>query len=143
MKTWAQICKHKHFYIGCLKTQQKLGTWGKKIITTNVIISFFNNSGRALVNRAGLKPVRAGRSALINMPSWNTGIRLAAKTLRAGVLQSIHKHWFMVLLAGVIFFQCLAADMYVFSVGSFSSTPPPPPPTTATTATPHNVTGDP
>ena len=24
MKTWAQICKHKHFYTGCLKTQQQL-----------------------------------------------------------------------------------------------------------------------
>ena len=24
MKTWAQICKHKHFYISCLKTQQQL-----------------------------------------------------------------------------------------------------------------------
>ena len=34
----------------------------------------FLNSGRALVNRAGRKPVRAGRSALINMPSWNTVI---------------------------------------------------------------------
>ena len=34
---------------------------------------FFNlNSGRARVNRAGRKPVRAGRSALRNRPSWNT-----------------------------------------------------------------------
>ena len=24
MKTWAQIYKHKYFYIGCLKTQQQL-----------------------------------------------------------------------------------------------------------------------
>ena len=24
MKTWAQICKHKHFYIGCLKIEQQL-----------------------------------------------------------------------------------------------------------------------
>ena len=24
MKTWAQICKQKHFYSGCLKTQQQL-----------------------------------------------------------------------------------------------------------------------
>ena len=30
------------------------------------------NSGRARVNWAGRKPVRAGRSALINRPSWNT-----------------------------------------------------------------------
>ena len=31
-----------------------------------------NNYGRALDNRAGRKTVRAGRSAPINMPSWNT-----------------------------------------------------------------------
>ena len=30
--------------------------------------------GRALVNRAGRKPVRAGCSALGNMPSWNTDL---------------------------------------------------------------------
>ena len=35
---------------------------------------FNYNSSRALVNRAGRKPVRAGRSALRNMPSWNTVI---------------------------------------------------------------------
>ena len=35
---------------------------------------FNYNSSRALVNRAGRKPVRAGRSAVINMPSWNTVI---------------------------------------------------------------------
>ena len=35
---------------------------------------FFNNSGRARVNRAGRKPVGAGRSALRNRPSWNTVI---------------------------------------------------------------------
>ena len=33
---------------------------------------FFLNSGRARVNRAGRKPVRAGRSNLGNRPSWNT-----------------------------------------------------------------------
>ena len=33
---------------------------------------FVSNSGRALVNRAGRKPIRAGRSALRNRPSWNT-----------------------------------------------------------------------
>ena len=33
---------------------------------------FFLNSGRARVNRAGRKPVRAGRSALRNRPSWDT-----------------------------------------------------------------------
>ena len=31
----------------------------------------FFNSSRALDNRAGRKTVRARRSALINMPSWN------------------------------------------------------------------------
>ena len=31
-----------------------------------------NNYGKALDNRAGRKTVRAGRSAAINMPSWNT-----------------------------------------------------------------------
>ena len=73
MKTWAQICKHKHFYIGCLKTQQQLYFFnGKKKIIKKINFLVFNNSGRALVNRAGRKPVRAGRSALINVPSWNT-----------------------------------------------------------------------
>ena len=82
MKTWAQICKHKHFYIGCLKTQQQLHfvNGGKTKINLFIIIFFFySNSDMALVNRAGRKPVRAGRktvraghSALRNMPSWNT-----------------------------------------------------------------------
>ena len=36
------------------------------------IFLFLNNSGRALYNRAGRKTVRAGHSALRNMPSWNT-----------------------------------------------------------------------
>ena len=33
---------------------------------------FFNHSGTARVNRAGCKPVRVGRSALRNRPTWNT-----------------------------------------------------------------------
>ena len=74
MKTWAQICKHKHFYIGCLKTQQQLRFVNGKNKLKNKIIFFFffHNLGRALVNLAGRKPVWAGRSALRNMPSWNT-----------------------------------------------------------------------
>ena len=66
---------YKHFYIGCLKTQKqqlhfvKINIFKKKL---NYIYSFFN-SGRAHANRAGRKPVRAGRSALRNRPSWNTG----------------------------------------------------------------------
>ena len=75
MKTWAQICKHKHFYISCLKTQWQLHfvNGGKKKINNFCL----NNSGRALVNRAGRKPLRAGRSALRNMPSWNTDVLYA------------------------------------------------------------------
>ena len=47
--------------------------WGKKkVINLFVNLKTKINSGRALVNRAGRKPVRAGCSALINMPSWNT-----------------------------------------------------------------------
>ena len=66
MKTRAQICKHKHFHIGCLKTAITFCKW------KNNNFLFFFNSGRALVNRAGRKPVRAGCSALRNMLSWNT-----------------------------------------------------------------------
>ena len=72
MKTWAQICKHKYFYIGCLKTQQQLHfvNGGK---TKNYFIFYFLyviRAGRCLIGQYG--PVRAGRSALRNMPSWNT-----------------------------------------------------------------------
>ena len=50
--------------------------WKTKIIKNVFFFGYnlFFNSGRALVNRAGRKPVRAGRSALINMPSWNTAV---------------------------------------------------------------------
>ena len=43
---------------------------------TNIYVDnfFFLNSGRARVNREGRKPVRAGRRALRNRPSWNTDI---------------------------------------------------------------------
>ena len=40
---------------------------------SNYIFFFFLNLGRAVYNRAGRKTVRVGRSALRNMPSWNTG----------------------------------------------------------------------
>ena len=50
--------------------------WKKKQKNIKLIFLFLfnNNSGRARVNRAERKPVRAGRSALRNMPSWNTVI---------------------------------------------------------------------
>ena len=38
------------------------------------LIFFVFNSGRARVNRAGRKPVRAGHSVLRNRPNWNTVI---------------------------------------------------------------------
>ena len=65
---------YKHFHIGCLKTQKQQLHFVK---IKNKIIFFFNfffffNSGRARVNRAGRKPLRAGRSTLRNRPSWNT-----------------------------------------------------------------------
>ena len=60
---------YKHFYIGCLKTQKQQLHLEKIIFFFNF---FFFNSGRACVNRAGRKPVRAGRGALRNRPSWNT-----------------------------------------------------------------------
>ena len=34
---------------------------------------FFFLFGQGAVNRAGRKTIRAGRSALGNMPNWNTG----------------------------------------------------------------------
>ena len=55
---------YKHFYISCLKTQKQQFNYK--------LIFFFLNSGTARLNRAGRKPVRAGRSALRNRPSWNT-----------------------------------------------------------------------
>ena len=61
---------YKHLYISCLKTQKQQLHFVK--IKINFFFFFFLNSGRAHVNRAGRKPVRAGRSALINRPSWNT-----------------------------------------------------------------------
>ena len=59
---------YKHFYISCLKTQKQ------RLHFVKIIFFFFFNSGRARVNRAGRKPVLAGRSALRNRLSWNTVI---------------------------------------------------------------------
>ena len=64
---------YKHFYIGCLKTQKKKQLHFVKI-KQFFFFFFFFYSGRARVNRAGRKPVRAGRSALRNRPSWNTDL---------------------------------------------------------------------
>ena len=43
----------------------------------NIFFFFLNNF---FVNRAGRKPVRAGRSALRNRPSWNTGSDINQKS---------------------------------------------------------------
>ena len=59
---------YKHFYIGCLKTQKQQ----LHFIKINNFIFFFSNSGKACVNRARRKTIRAGRSALGNGPRWNT-----------------------------------------------------------------------
>ena len=65
MKTWAQICKHfyKHFYISCLKTQKQQLHFVKK-----------KKKKKIEFKLSGHKSVRAGRSALRNMPSWNTAL---------------------------------------------------------------------
>ena len=64
---------YKHFYIGCLKTQkQQLHFIKIKMIFFKYIFVFLK-SGRAHANRAGRKTVQAGRSAIRNRPSWNTG----------------------------------------------------------------------
>ena len=64
----------RHFYISCLKTHKKKNYFvkNKKKLNLNFFFFFFSNSGRAWINRAGRTPVRAGRSALRNRPSWNT-----------------------------------------------------------------------
>ena len=57
-------------------TKRGLGTILQTAITFckyNFFFFFSSNSGRALCNRAGRNTVRAGRNALRNMPSWNTG----------------------------------------------------------------------
>ena len=66
---------YKHFYIGCLKTQKQQLHFVKIIFFFFFnYFFFFINTGSARVNRAGRKPVRAGRSALRNRPCWNTGL---------------------------------------------------------------------
>ena len=71
MKTWVQI--YKHFYIGCLQTQQQLHFVNGKTKLKNKNIYILIRAGRC-VDRAGRKTVRAGRSALRNRLSWNTGV---------------------------------------------------------------------
>ena len=70
MKTWAQIYKQLQAFL-----QQ---------LSENTKTAIFFNSGRRYVNQAECKTVRAGRSALRNMPSWNTDYRLTSV--------SFHKH---------------------------------------------------
>ena len=80
---------YKHFYIGCLKTQKQQLHFVKrknKLIFFFEINFFFLNSGMARANRAGRKPVRAGRSALRNRPSWNTVCAMAPSLLHTDVM---------------------------------------------------------
>ena len=67
----------KHFYISYLKTQTASVVWKHRQQLHLVKMYFHKIWVGCCVNRAGRKTIRAGRSALINMPSWNTGhIRL-------------------------------------------------------------------
>ena len=78
-KTWAQICKH------FTSIDWNTRDWKHKnsnyilFIKKKINFCLFLNSGKALYNRAGCKTVRAGRSALRNMPSWNTAVQLATE----------------------------------------------------------------
>ena len=67
MKTWALICKHFTVRAG----------------------RYDNWAGRKGV-RAGRKTVRAGRSTLINMPSWNTTLRMFYKSCRKDASSPAH-----------------------------------------------------
>ena len=74
MKTWAQIYKHFTSIFTPLSENTKTAiTFSKKKKFHNLFFLFVFNSGRVLYNRAGRKTVWAGRSALRDMPSWNTG----------------------------------------------------------------------
>ena len=84
---------YKHFYIGCLKTQNQQLHFVK--IKNNI---FFLNSGKARVNWAG-------RSTLRNRPNWNVRIlardlfpRAAEKhsSLRSPVTVHSHVEWSVV-----------------------------------------------
>ena len=59
-----------------MRTKRGLGTilWAIDENMSTNLQAFYNffNSGMALYNRTGCNTVRAGRSALRNMPSWNT-----------------------------------------------------------------------
>ena len=72
---------YKHFYIACLKTQKQQLRFVK---IKNKVIFFFFLIQTARVNRAGRKPVRAGRSTLRNRPSWNTIIAITMAAFRHG-----------------------------------------------------------
>ena len=76
MKTWTQICKHfTSIFTPPSENTKTAITFFYYIKKLNLNTFFcFLNLGRALYNRAGRKTVRAGRSALRNMPSWNTAV---------------------------------------------------------------------
>ena len=74
MKTRTQICKQLQAFLHRLSENTKTAiTFCKKKNKKKKIII---REG-ALDNRAGRKTIRAGRSALRNMPSWNTVIKSA------------------------------------------------------------------
>ena len=68
-----------------------MGKKNEKIIFIFLFFPIYNPS-RALINRAGRKPVRAGRSALRNRLSWNTGSGLvdAFRLLEGGAALEGH-----------------------------------------------------
>ena len=51
MKTWAQICKHKHFYIGCLKTVAIQKINGKKNYKLFIFIFLIIRAGRLQIGQ--------------------------------------------------------------------------------------------
>ena len=72
MKTLAQICKQLQAFLHRLFENTKTAiTFCKKKKKFKLFKK--KKSGRVLDNRTGRNTVRAGRSALRNMPSWNTG----------------------------------------------------------------------
>ena len=69
MKTWAQLCKHFTVHQASENTK------------SNYMYKFNDKSGRTLCKsgrahgiQAGCKRLKAGHSALANMPSWNISI---------------------------------------------------------------------
>ena len=61
------------------------------------LIFFFFYSGRVRVNRAGRKPVRAGRSALRNRTSWNTEVwaQFCGRSMKKWAQICKHKHFYI------------------------------------------------